>query len=117
RSLGSSADGGESGVDLLVTCRAAGVFFIEETFPTTVISETITLGHGFVSRSEDEPRLDEIVNRQRRQAIEKLYGDRLRVGIGQVTEYGSRLIVPFSVMSWKSEAIELVPPPVQLAGQ
>src|SRR6185295_2100078 len=53
----------------------------------------------------------------RNQRIDNLHGDRIRVGIGQVTEQGSRLIVSFSVISSKSETIELVPPQVQLAGQ
>src|SRR5882672_10012257 len=43
RSLGPSADESESVVDLFVTCRAAGVFFIDETFPTAAISETVNL--------------------------------------------------------------------------
>jgi hypothetical protein len=127
-SLGSAPDEGESGVDLLVTCRAAGMFFIEDTFSTAVISETITLGstpvpthqrngNDFISRSEGESALDEIVNRQRRHNIGKLYGDRIRVSFGPITEHGSQLIVPFSVMSSKLEVVELVPPQVQLAGQ
>ena len=41
----------------------------------------------------------------------------IRVGIGQVLEDGSRLIVSFSVVNSGSERIELVPPQVQLAGQ
>src|SRR6185369_13364121 len=44
RSLGPSADDSDSQVDLFVTCRTAGGFFIEDTFPTTVISETVRLG-------------------------------------------------------------------------
>jgi len=128
RSLGPSADESESGVDLFVICRGAGVFFIDETFPTAVIPETVNLGNtalresrpdgnDLTSQSEEGLGLDEMVSRQRSQAIEKLYGNRIRVGIGQVTEHGSRLIVSFSVISPKSEAIELVPPQVQLAGQ
>jgi hypothetical protein len=49
--------------------------------------------------------------------MDKLYGDGIRVGIGQVAEDGSRLIVSFSVMSSRSEPAELVPPQVQLSGQ
>jgi hypothetical protein len=61
--------------------------------------------------------LDEILNRQRQQATRKSYGDRIRVGIGQVIENSSLLIVSFSVENSKSDTIELVPPQVQLAGQ
>jgi hypothetical protein len=128
RSLGPLSDEIESRMDLLVICRAAGVLFIDETFPVSVIPETVHLA----STAQSEPRPDgseatfpgeaglalgEIVSRQRNQAINNLYGDGIRVGIGQVTEQGSRLIVSFSVISSNSETIELVPPQVQLAGQ
>ena len=67
---------------------------------------------------EDQTRgLDELLNRQRNQKIEEFYGDRIQVGIGNVAEDGSRLIVSFSVMSSGSEPAELVPPQVQLSGQ
>jgi hypothetical protein len=128
RSLGSSADESEAGLDLLVTCRAVGGFFIEDAFPAALISETVNLesaalpesrriGRDAISRTVDEPALDEIVKRQHQQAIQKLYGSGIRVGVGEVTEQGSRFILPFSVMSSKSDPIELVPPQVQLAGQ
>src|SRR3989442_5768148 len=125
RSLGASGDQSELGVDLLVNCQAAQVRFIEETFPSALISETVNLGsaahpppgsNGIVSASESEKPLDVILNRQRGQRIEKLYGDGIRVGIGHVAEDGSRLIVSFSVMSSKSEPAELVPPQDQLSG-
>jgi hypothetical protein len=92
RSLGPSADESESGVDLFVICRAASVFFIDETFPAAVLSETVNLGtaalresrrdgNDLTSQSEEGLGLDEIVSRQRNQAIEKLYGNRIRVGM------------------------------------
>ena len=128
RSLGASADESEAGLDLLVTCRAAGAFFIEDTYSAALISETVHLDSAapfplrpepkdLTAESGSELELDEIVRRQARQNIEKPYGDRIRVGIGQVTEHGSRLIVSFSVINSQSEPIELVPPQVQLAGQ
>jgi hypothetical protein len=127
RSLGPSADDGGAKVDLFVTCRAAGGFFIEDSFPTAAISETVRLGSSALSESERNDNrlpknentlaLDEIVRRQHRQPVENLFGDRVRVGMGEVMEEGSRLIVPFSVISRASEAIELVPPQVQLSGQ
>src|SRR5207247_213130 len=43
RSIGASADEGEFGVDLLVTCQTAGVRFIEDTFAAALISETLNL--------------------------------------------------------------------------
>jgi hypothetical protein len=127
-SLGASADEVGVGVDLLVTCQAAQVRFIEEAFPSSLISETVNLHRAAPSPSgpnkgvpapetEKGLRLDEILDRQRHEKIEKLYGDGIRVGIGQVVEDGPRLIVSFSVMSSKSEPAELVPPQVQLNGQ
>jgi hypothetical protein len=127
RSLGAAADPSEPGVDLLVSCRAAQVRFIEEAFPSALIAETVSVGgaahlpstsNETISPSESQiVRLDEILNRQHDQKIQKLYGDRIRVGIGRVTEDGSRLIVSFSVIGSGSEPAELVPPQVQLSGQ
>src|SRR5437867_413428 len=117
RSLGASADETEAGLDLLVTCRAAGAFFIEDTYSAALISETVHLDSAapfplrpepkdLTAESGSELELDEIVRRQARQSIEKPHGDRIRVGIGQVTEHGSRLIVSFSVINSQSEPIE-----------
>ena len=125
KSLGVSTDK-SAGVDLLVTCQAAAVRFIEETFPPGLISETLNLrsaahpgSPGTASESEGGNRLavDEILKRQRNQRMDKLYGDRIHVGIGQVSEDGPRLIVSFSVFGPKSEPAELVPPQIQLSGQ
>src|SRR2546422_9128094 len=121
RSLGVSTDK-SAGVDLLVTCQAAGLRFIEEG----LVSETLNLrsaahpgSPGTASQSEGGNRwaVDEILKRQRNQRMDKLYGDRIHVGIGQVSEDGPRLIVSFSVFSPKSEPAELVPPQLQLSGQ
>ncbi len=127
RSMGASGDPSDAGVDLLVRCQPAQVHFIEETFPAALISETVSLSSAVhplprsdeavsAQQSENE-KLHQILNRQRDQTIDKLFGDRIRVGIGQVAEDGSRLVVSFSVMSSKSEPAELVPPQVQLSGQ
>ena len=43
RSRGVSTDPSQAGVDLLVTCQAAAVRFIEETSPSGLISETLNL--------------------------------------------------------------------------
>jgi hypothetical protein len=128
-SRGTAPDPIESPVDLLALCQASGPHFIEETFPSVVVSETLSVGSGTrpvdvrdVNRSatpEVNPNisLDEILNWQRQQPIGKFYGDRVRVAVGQVIENGSRLIVSFSVKNSKSDTMELVAPQVQLAGQ
>jgi hypothetical protein len=102
----------------LSACR---VFFIEETFPTSLVSESLNLANTVASdlgigRADSLP-LDDLVNRQRAQALRNLLGDDLRVGVGEVLERGSRLIVSFSVVNSGSKTIELVPPQVQLANQ
>src|ERR1051326_3751491 len=125
KSLGASADQSQAGVDLLVTCQAAGLRFIEETSPSGLISETLNLrstahpGSLGTASESGERRLavDEILKRQRNQRMDKLYGDRIHVGIGQVSEDGPRLIVSFSAFGPKSEPTELVPPQIQLSGQ
>ena len=61
--------------------------------------------------------LDEFVIRQRARPVGSLAGDDIRVGIGEVQERGSRLIVSFSVVNSGAKPIELVPPQVQLANQ
>jgi hypothetical protein len=106
-----------SGVDLLVNCRPAGIFFIEETFPTSLVSESLSLANTAASDLGIGNALDDLVSRQRRQDLRNLQGDDLRVGVGEVLERGSRLIVSFSVVNSGSKTIELVPPQVQLANQ
>ena len=128
KSLGSLPADATSGVDLFVNCRLAGIFFIEETFPSALISETLDLASTAIAgvaigRTESGPAtadplvLDDVVRRQGQQPLRNLSGEGIRVGIGQVLEDGPRLIVSFSVVNSGSKAIELVPPQVQLAGQ
>ncbi len=121
KSVASVNGDSTSGVDLLVNCRPAGIFFIEETFPTSLVSESLNLANTVASDlgigSADSLPLDDLVNRQRAQPLRNLLGDDLRVGVGEVLERGSRLIVSFSVVNSGSKTIELVPPQVQLANQ
>jgi hypothetical protein len=129
KSLGALPADETSGVDLLVNCRPAEIFFIAETFPSVLISETLELASTTVagagignaesgSAGANLSRLDELVLRQRQQPLRNLSGERIRVGIGQVTEDDdSRLIVSFSIVNSGSEPIELVSPQIQLAGR
>ena len=108
-------------VDLFVNCRRAGVLFIEDTFPTALVSETLNLpdsvGSGTATVNIASLPLDEVVIRQRARPVGSLAGNDIRVGIGEVQERGSRLIVSFSVVNSGAKPIELVPPQVQLANQ
>jgi len=108
-------------VDLFVNCRRAGVLFIEDTFPTALVSETLNLpdsvGSDTATVNIASLPLDEFVSRQRARPVGSLAGNDIRVGIGEVQERGSRLIVSFSVVNSGAKPIELVPPQVQLANQ
>ena len=122
RSDSASEDKTGPPVDLLVICRPAGGFFIEETFPAALVSETVPLRNSALSEFRSSDRnddwaLEETLRRQRGRQIDKPYGEGIRVAIGEVMEQGSRLIVSFSVVNSKPVALELVPPQVQLAGQ
>ena len=126
RSRGVSPDEMESAVDIVVLCQPSGAHFIEETFPSAIISETVSVANSLTTSNVkgsatpegiSDTSLNEILERQRQLRIVKLYGDHIRVGIGQVIESGSWLIVSFSVMNSKSDPVELVPPQVQLVGQ
>lgn len=112
--------------DLLVTCKAAGGFFIEDTFPDSLIAEVVRLGSSPASvplapvgatPAAPVPSLDDLMARQGQHAFSRLHGDRIRVSVGQVLEQGSQLIVLFSVLGGESGTAELVPPQVQLAGR
>jgi hypothetical protein len=117
----------EAAADLLVTCRATGGFFIEDTFPDSLVSETVPLGDGArppqlptvtdATSFVDAIPLEELVVLQSKNPLTQMFGQRVRVAIGGVMEQGSRLIVLFSVVNPQSAAVELVPPQVQLAGQ
>src|SRR5262245_41187498 len=77
RSVGSATDPGEPGVDLLVSCQAAQLRFIEDAFPSPLIAETVSISgtadvpptsNKTISLSESQNgRLDELVKRQRDQ--------------------------------------------------
>jgi hypothetical protein len=89
-------------------------------FPDSLVSDTVRLG-GTSTQTTPTPAnarsLDDLIERQRRNTLGPLHGDRIRVAVGEVLEEGSLLIVLFSVVNSQAEAVELVPPQVQLAGR
>ncbi len=77
KSPGSLPAGVASDVDLFVNCRPAGIVFIEETFPSTLIPETLDLGRAAVpglssgtapDSATDRFELDDLVHRQAQQS-------------------------------------------------
>jgi hypothetical protein len=122
--LTSRTESGKSNseFDLLIVCRAAGTSFIEESFPTSLIAETLALGAPITNQENGKPAssatdpLSALVEQQRSGPLPKLQGDRVKVGIGTVEQRGSQLIVSFSVVNSTAEVVELMAPQVQLAG-
>src|SRR6267142_251199 len=110
-----------SDVDLLVVCRIAGTSFIQETYSTSLIAETV----GLSSTNEEKPTatsihedpLIRLLEEERRRPLPRLEGNRLRVGIRRVIERGSQFIVLFAVLNSTDEPVELLSPQIQLAGQ
>jgi hypothetical protein len=124
----ATSSGAESNPDLLIMCKASGFIFIDEAFPTALVAERIALTANTDARDQraidfDMPMdpesmdLDRLVDRQRRRGLPALHGEAVRVGIGDTLERGQRMVVLFSVFNSGSEAVELVPPQVQLASQ
>ena len=123
--LKTDGDGGrfDSDLDLLVIGRTTGTSFIEETYSTNLIAETLSLGSSPINEKVNKPEtiggdpLVHLIERQRKRSLSKLQGDRLQVGIGYVEERNSQFFVSFSVLNSTNEPVELMPPQVQLAGQ
>ncbi len=123
--LNSDGDVGraDSALDLLVVCRAAGTSFIDETYPVSLIAETVAVGSSPLDEEAERAApitgdpLIQLIERQRSRSLPQLQGDRLQVGIGQVVEVNSQFVVLFSVLNSTGEPVELMPPQVQLAGQ
>ena len=112
--LRSIADSGQLNrdVDLLVVCRSAGSSFIEESFPTSLIAETIALGERTLIRMEKEKQVPIFMG-----PLPELQGDRLKVGIGRIEQHDSQFTVSFTVVNATNETVELMTPQIQLAGR
>src|SRR2546426_8414931 len=92
---GSSAD--RSAPDLLVICKPSGFRFIDETFPTALVSETGRLSGNNAAQplraiDFDVPidlellELDKLMEHQSHQELPRLHGEGIRVGIGETLE-------------------------------
>jgi hypothetical protein len=142
-----SEGGGSKLVDFLVTYKPAGTFLIEESGIGTVeIPATASLRSGAelsngasarpaafergatASKGEaDREPLDGMLERQQRAALPVLYGmrapspegkgDHVRAGVSEVIDAGRTVVVLFSVVNPREQAIEILPPQIQLAGR
>jgi hypothetical protein len=77
--------------------------------------------------SEGRDLLDQLLERQRRASLPVLYGmraptqerkgDPVRVGVSEVVDEGRTVVVLFSMVNPQRQAIEILPPQIQLAGK
>ena len=71
--------------------------------------------------------LDELLERQRRASLPALYGirppspegkgDHVQAGVSEIVDEGRTVVVLFSVLNPQAQAIEILPPQIQLAGK
>jgi hypothetical protein len=79
------------------------------------------------SNPAERDLLDRLLERQQRAALPELYrtrppaperkGDPVRVGVSEVVDEGRTVVVLFSVLNPQPQAIEILPPQIQLAGK
>ncbi len=84
-------------------------------------------GPGGESNSAGRDLLDQLLERQQRASLPTLYGmrapaperkgDPVRVGVSEVVDEGRTVVVLFSVINPQPQAIEILPPQIQLAGK
>jgi hypothetical protein len=121
--LKSNGEAAASAVDLLVACQMFGTSLIEESYSSSLLAENLRLDSSTneekpKTRSVDQDPYVRLIERQRRRPLPNLHGERLRVGIGQViASDDSQFVVVFSVLNSTHDAIELLIPQIQLAGQ
>ena len=118
-----------------VQYRSAGPFLIAAAdYPTSFIAETVPLGAASAAASAaavkttaPQAALDALLARQRAAPLPKLYGrkpdvsvpgdDLVKCGVSEVLDSGHEVAVLFSVVNPQKQAVELMPPQVQLGGK
>jgi len=135
-------------VDFVLRYKPAGRFLIEPTdYPTVLVAETTsvveareapmlpmnTTAAGLATGPSTRPAdnkpttLDELVERQRKAPLPKLYSGKpgisdpgkelVKAGVSEVIDQGREVIVLFSVVNPQKHAVELMPPQIQLGGK
>lgn len=134
RSSGAAA----KNVDFVMFYKTSASFVVEESALTrSEISETRpVLSVSPVPAIKPTPAtvepdaatpLDRLLERQSQAGLPQLYGakppaqpdsgDRVRAGVSEVIDHGRAVIVLFSVVNPQAQAVELLPPQIQLAGR
>jgi hypothetical protein len=99
-------------------------FLIEEASPTSpLVAETVSLENAGRAAVQKEAsvlrtgaRMDRFLESQRISQLPSLQGNPLGVAIGDIYQDGRQTFVLFSVVNRGKQAVELLPPQVQLAG-
>jgi hypothetical protein len=99
-------------------------FLIEEASQTALVAETVSLDKPSgaavqkdMSALRTSARMDRFLESQRISQLPSLRGNPLGVSIGDIYEDGRQTLVLFSVVNRGKQALELLPPQVQLAGK
>ena len=135
-----------SPVDLVMNYRPAGSFLVEESaVGTAEVSRTEEIlpmrpaafrpvpNRGLRSallatdRTIEPDVLAPLLERQQRAKLPALYGmrmatpsgkqDAIKIGISEVVDQGREVVVLFSVVNMQTNAVEILPPQIQLAGK
>lgn len=106
---------GPKAVDFVMAYGQAGSFLVgESAIAGSEVANTAAI-RPFVDSATDA--LQPLLDRQRLAALPALYGDRVQAGVSEVIDQGRTVIVLFSAVNPQAQAIEIMPPQVQLAGK
>ena len=122
-------------VDFVMGYRPSGRFLIEPSeLPSAIVPRTVRVAAAngpaapvTQSNREASTVLDDLLDRQRKAPLPTLYGEkprisksgkeRVKAGVGEVIDQGSEVAVLFSVVNPQDQAVQLMPPQVQLGGK
>lgn len=156
-SAGEPREANQQSIDFLMRYRPAGQFIVQPSEgPSVVVPQTLdiagstrqpvvaaaevaatrpllppakTSGRQLPVRgaNNEESALDDLLDRQRRAPLPRLYGQRpgvpdpakelVKTGISEVIDQGSEVVALFSVVNVQDHAVELMPPQIQLGGK
>jgi hypothetical protein len=108
-------------VHLVIDLLPEKGFLIEESSPASLlVAETVHFekpnSDVDIGAVRTQARIDRLLESQRISRLPSLRGKPLGVGIGQIYEDGWQMFVLFSVVNQGRQAVDLLPPQVQLAG-
>ena len=125
-------------VDFLMRYKPPGRFVVDRTVsPSAVVPRTADLVRrpdvsakpvvATARRANDRTALDDLLDRQRRAPLPKLYGikpgvaepgrEPVKTGVSEVIDEGRQVVVLFSAVNTQKHPVELMPPQVQLGGK